>query len=327
MGGKRVVQGVTAIGMAAPADLDALAQRDRHGLEQIAHDAVAAGQRDRLVEADVEIVEAPVGLRVIRHGRIGIVAHALQGVLDGGDAGAAGPLGRQCRALHFEREPNLDQVEKTLGIIVQHGGQEVGKSGAVRFAHHRPAAARQLEQPATRQQLDRLADGQPADSVALGQFSLARQAGAWRELGQDFIGQIICDRGGGAGLIGPVFTSRNRSNSQRYLIPLNCCGPYLAQLQQFLPQSAPPYRCSNQPASGALILLRQSKKYRDDANRCFTGLSDYPSVRPHGLGRVHGDSNVVRAGGLHADPSGDALRRRPDQMRRRAAPEVVAEWS
>ena len=203
---------MAAIGMAAAADLDALAQRTGHGFEQIAQDTIAAGERYCFMKSDVEVVEAPVGGGVVGHGRLGIVAHPLQGILDGSNAGPIGALGGQRGALNLKRKTHFDEIKKTLGIIVQQGCQEIGKGSAIGLLDDGALALGEFEQAPAGQELDGLADCQAADGKALGQLRLAGQAGAGRQFSEDFIGQVIGNGACRAGLIRPGLSGGNRNS-------------------------------------------------------------------------------------------------------------------
>ena len=97
-----IEQGMASVGVAAAADLNTLPQRNGHGFKQVAKYPVATGQGNRLMKAHVEIVKAPIRLRIVCHGRLSRVPHALQCALDGSDGGAAGPFGRQSGALYLQ---------------------------------------------------------------------------------------------------------------------------------------------------------------------------------------------------------------------------------
>jgi hypothetical protein len=98
---------------------------------------------------------------------------------------------------------------------VQHGCQEVCKSGAVRLPDNGATTAGQFEKSSSRQKFDSFANGQTADCIPLRQLGLAWQAGAGRQFGQDFIGEIVGDRIGRTGVIRPAFSGGNCSNSPK----------------------------------------------------------------------------------------------------------------
>jgi hypothetical protein len=98
---------------------------------------------------------------------------------------------------------------------VQHGSQEVGESGAIRLPDNGATTARQFKKTSSRQKFDSFANGQAADGISLRQLGLAWQAGAGRQFGQNFIGEIVGDRIGRTGVIWPAFSSGNCSNSPK----------------------------------------------------------------------------------------------------------------
>jgi hypothetical protein len=98
---------------------------------------------------------------------------------------------------------------------VQHGRQEVCESGAVRLPDNGTTTASQFEEASSRQKFDSFANGQTADCISLRELRLAWQTGAGRQFGQDFIGEIVGDRIGRAGVIWPVFSGGNCSNSPK----------------------------------------------------------------------------------------------------------------
>ena len=111
--------------------------------------------------------------------------------------------------------PAIAGADSFKNALMRLDGIEQGMASIGRAAPADVDALSQRYSHGLEQKLDRFANGQTADGIALGQFGLARQAGAGRQLREDFIGQIIGDGIGGARMIGPVFSGGNGSNSSK----------------------------------------------------------------------------------------------------------------
>jgi hypothetical protein len=129
-------------------------------------------------------------------------------------------LGRKVGGLYLKGVAHLDKVEQALGIVADHGGKEIGEGGPIGFTHHGLAATGDDEQATSLEALDGFANGQATDIVLGGQFGFARQHGAWGELAQDHVGQMVShDAGSRLPIRAPVPVC-HRTPPHRYQIPL-----------------------------------------------------------------------------------------------------------